>query len=265
MYTRFQLAKKYIHYYFTASNGKGHGIHSPFVFDFIKNVLNDKKKDQSYAAIEKIRNELLHDKRVVDVEDFGAGSIAVPFRKKRIADITRSFLKSKKLAQLLFRIVQYFQPQNIVELGTSLGITTAYIANANKTSEVFTLEGAKNIADIAQENFLKLDVQNVIQVQGNFDDTLPQLLSKIQKVDFAYVDGNHRKEPTLHYFDQLTNKSTQSTIFIFDDIHWSKEMEEAWKQIQQHNDVTLTIDLFFIGLVFFKKDFKAKQHFVIRF
>ena len=265
MYSRSQLAKKYIHYYFTSSNGKGHGIHSPFVFDFIKNVLNDKKKYECYESIEKKRNELLQDKRVVDVEDLGAGSLAVPFRKKRVCDITRSFLKSKKFAQLLFRIVQYYKPHNIVELGTSLGITTAYIASANKNSEVFTLEGAKNIAAIAQENFKKLSVQNIKQVEGNFDDTLPGLLSQIQKIDLAYLDGNHRKGPTLYYFDQLINKSTQSTILIFDDIHWSKEMEEAWKEIQQHNDVTLTIDLFFIGLVFFKKDFKAKQHFTIRF
>lgn len=265
MYSISHLAKKYIHYYFTASNGKGHGIHSPFVFDFIKNVLNDKKKYQSYAAIEKVRNELLHDKRVIDVEDYGAGSLAVPFRKKKIADITRSFLKSKKLAQLLFRIVQYYKPHNIVELGTSLGITTAYIASANKTSEVFTLEGAKNIAAIAQQNFEKIGIQNIKQIQGNFDDTLPHLLSQIQKIDLAYVDGNHRKTPTLSYFQQLLERCTDQSILIFDDIHWSVEMEEAWKEIQQHNDVTLTIDLFFIGLVFFKKDFKAKQHFIIRF
>ena len=265
MYSRFQLAQKYFHYYVTASNGKGHGIHSPFVFDFIKHVLNDKKKYECYASIEKIRNELLHDKREVDVEDFGAGSLTVPFRKKRISDITRSFLKSKKLARLLFRIVQYYKPHNIVELGTSLGVTTAYIASANKTSAVFTLEGAKNIAAIAQENFKKLELQNVKVIQGNFDDTLPELLSWIQKMDLAYVDGNHRKMPTLNYFQQLLKKFSDHSVFIFDDIHWSQEMEEAWKVIQQHPSVTFTIDLFFIGLVFFKKEFKAKQHFVIRF
>ena len=265
MYTRFQLTQKYFHYYVTASNGKGHGIHSPFVFDFIKHVLNDKKKYECYASIEKIRNELLHDKREVDVEDFGAGSLTVPFRKKRISDITRSFLKSKKLARLLFRIVQYYKPHNIVELGTSLGVTTAYIASANKTSAVFTLEGAKNIAAIAQENFQKLELQNVKVIQGNFDDTLPGLLSRIQKMDLAYVDGNHRKMPTLNYFQQLLKKFSDHSVFIFDDIHWSQEMEEAWKVIQQHPSVTFTIDLFFIGLVFFKKEFKAKQHFVIRF
>jgi predicted O-methyltransferase YrrM len=152
-----------------------------------------------------------------------------------------------------------------VELGTSLGITSAYIASANNTSKLYTLEGSKNTATIAQENFNKLQLKNINLVQGNFDDTLPRLLSQIEKVDLAFVDGNHRKEPTLNYFNQFLQRSTEGSIFIFDDIHWSAGMEEAWKQIREHPSVTLTIDLFFIGLVFFKKDFKAKQHFSIRF
>jgi predicted O-methyltransferase YrrM len=265
MYNRFQLAKKYLHYYLTASNGKGHGVHSPFVFDFIKNVLNDKKEYGSYHSIEKLRKELLDDKRVIEVEDFGAGSLAVPNRQKRISDIAKSFLKPKKFAQLLFRIVQYYKPGTIVELGTSLGITSAYIASANKTSEILTLEGSENVAAIAEDNLKKLAAQNVKVIQGNFDDTLPVLLSQIEKVDLVFVDGNHRKVPTLRYFQMLLQKSNDQSIFIFDDIHWSSEMEEAWNEIQQHPSVTLTIDLFFIGLVIFRKDFKSKQHFVIRF
>ncbi len=264
MYTRFQLAKKYLHYYVNASNGKGYGIHSPFVYDFIKNVLNDKKNYQCYGQIEKLRRQLLQDKKVIEVEDFGAGSLAVPFRQKKVSDITRSFLKSKKFARLLFRIVNHYKPKTIIELGTSLGVTSAYLG-ANKTSEVFTLEGSKNVAAIAENNFKKLDLQNIKAVLGNFDDTLPQVLSQLQKFDLVFVDGNHRKSPVLNYFQQLLQKSTDHSIFIFDDIHWSVEMEEAWKEIQQHPSVTLTIDLFFIGLVFFKKDFRAKQHFVIRF
>ena len=265
MYNHLQLAKKYLQYYLTASNGNGHGIHSPFVFDFIKNVLNDKRKYDSYHKIEKLRKELLHDNRVIEVEDFGAGSLAVPYKQKKISHITKSFLKSKKFAQLLFRIAQYYKPKTIIELGTSLGITTSYLASANKTSNTFTLEGSKNTAAIAQENFAKLGLQNINLIQGNFDDRLPGLLSEIQKADLAFVDGNHRKVPTLQYFRQFLQQSTDQSVFIFDDIHWSAEMEEAWKEIQQHPAVTLTIDLFFIGLVFLRKDFKAKQHFVIRF
>ena len=264
MYSPFQLAKKYFHYYLTASNGKGHGIHSPFVFDFIKNVLNDKNVYDCYEPIEKLRKELLHDKKVIEVEDFGAGSLAVPSRQKKVSDITRSFLKSKKLAQLLFKIVNYYKPKTIIELGTSLGITSAYLA-ANKTSEVFTLEGSKNVAVIAENNFKKLSLENIKVIQGNFDDTLPELLLQFKNIDLAFVDGNHRKTPTLSYFQQFLEISTDDSVFIFDDIHWSADMEDAWKEIQQHSSVTLTIDLFFIGLVFFKKDFKTKQHFVIRF
>ena len=265
MYSTFQLAKKYLHYYITASNGKGHGVHSPFVFDFIKNVLNDGKEYECYHSIEKLRAELLHDKRVIGVDDFGAGSLAVPGKQKKVSDIARSFLKPKKFAQLLFRISQYYKSKMIIELGTSLGVTSAYLAASDKTLEVYTLEGSKNTAAIAKENFDKLGLQNIKLVQGNFDDTLPGLLSVLEKVDLAFVDGNHRKTPTLNYFHQFINHSTQSTILIFDDIHWSAGMEEAWKEIQLHPSVTLTIDLFFIGLVFFRKDFKAKQHFTIRF
>jgi len=265
LYNHFHLAQKYINYYLTASNGKGHGIHSPFVFDFIKKVLNDNKKYDSYSSIETVRNKMLADERIIEVEDFGAGSLALPSKEKKINDIARSFLKSKKFAQLLFRIVKFYKPATIIELGTSLGITSAYLAKANDSSQLITLEGSVSTASVAKENFELLDLQNIQLVTGNFDETLPHILSKLKKLDLSFVDGNHRKIPTLNYFHQLISHSTQSTILIFDDIHWSKEMEEAWEEIQQHPQVTLTIDLFFIGLVFFRTDFKSKQHFIIRF
>jgi predicted O-methyltransferase YrrM len=263
MYTKFGLAKKYLHYYLTASNGKGHGVHSPFVFDFIKNVLNDKKKYESYNAIEALRKDLKKDDTTIDVRDFGAGSLSVPSRQKKVRDIARAFLKPQKYAQLLFRIAQYYKPATAIELGTSLGITTAYLAAASP--KVYTMEGSAEVAAIAGNNFNILGYNNTEIIEGNFDITLPLLLSKLQKVHLAFIDGNHRKIPTLNYFDQLLNHSTESTILIFDDIHWSADMEAAWEEIKSHPEVTLTIDLFFIGLVFFKKDFRSKQHFTIRF
>ncbi len=265
MYSTFKLAKKYLRYFLSASNGKGHGIHSPFVFDFITNVLSDKKKYLCFNAIEKVRNDLLHDNRIIEVEDFGAGSSVNSSNKRIVKNIATSSLKNKKFAQLFFRIVNYYKPETIIELGTSLGITTAYLASANHFTTVYSLEGANNIITIAQDTLHHLGVKNIELIKGNFSETLPGLLSKIEKVDLAFVDGNHRKEPTIQYFNMLLEKSTERSVFIFDDIHWSADMEEAWKQIQQHPAVTLTIDLFFVGLVFFNKDFKAKQHFTIRF
>lgn len=265
MYSRIQLAKKYFQYYRTASNGKGHGTHSPFVFDFIIHVLNDKKHYDCYEKIELLRKELLANNREIDVEDFGAGSSVIPFKKRKVKAISASSLKPKKFAQLLFRIARYYHSETIVELGTSLGITTSYFAFANEKNSVFTLEGSKNIAKIAQENFKKNSLENIQLTLGDFQKTLPNLLPKLNKVDLLFVDGNHRKKPTLSYFQEFLKKTTDHSVFIFDDIHWSEEMEEAWEEIQTHESVTMTIDLFFIGLVFFSKDFKVKQHFTIRF
>lgn len=265
MYSSFQLAKKFIHYYFTAKNGKGHRIHSPFVFDFIKNVLNDKTTYGCYKSIEPLRKQLLNDNTIIAVEDFGAGSAVIPFRDRKVSAIAASSLKKKKFAQLLFRIVKYYQPGTIVELGTSFGITTSYLAFASTDAKVFTLEGSKAIGDIAEANFKKLNLKNIFFIRDNFERSFPFVLEKIKNIDLLFVDGNHRRDATLAYFHESLEKSNSFSVFIFDDIHWSNEMEDAWKQIKSHSSATLTIDLFFIGLVFFNPDFKVKQDFIIRY
>ena len=265
MYTRFQLAIKYLHYYLTASNGKGHGIHSPFVFDFIKNVLQHKKRYNSYLIVEKARQQLLKQKGKIEVEDFGAGSAVIKKNKRVVADMARSSLKPLKYAQLLFRMVQYYQPQTILELGTSFGVTTSYLAAGNANAKVYTIEGSAAIAEIAQKTFNRMNFSQIELTTGDFNNTLPALLAKLKSLDFVFIDGNHRKEPTLNYFQQLLRHSHSSTILVFDDIHWSAEMEAAWETIKLHPQVTLTIDLFFIGIVFFNPDINHKQHFTIRF
>ncbi len=265
MYSSFQLAIKYINYNFTASNGKGHGIHSPFVFDLVVQVLNDQTKNPAYKEIEVQRNLLLGNETIIEVEDFGAGSVKGLKKHRVVQQIAAGSLKKPKYAQLLYRLVTYFQPKQIIELGTSLGITTAYLAKAKQDAQVITMEGSAAIASLAEDVFKKLQLQNIHLVTGNFDETLQATINQLSTINFAFVDGNHRKEPTLNYFHQLLEKSNESTIMVFDDIHWSKEMEEAWETIKQHSSVTLTIDLFFIGLVFLRKEQKEKEHFVIRF
>ncbi len=265
MYSRFKLLRKYCQYNFNASNGKGHGVHSPFVFDFITKVLQDKKIYPAYKKIEKLREQMLQDDREVEVADMGAGSSVNKSSTRKIKAIARTSLKNKKFGQLLFRIVQYYKPATIIELGTSLGITACYLAAGNPDGEVYTFEGAKNVASIAINNFATCRYENIDLVVGNFDNTLRETLVNIFKLDLAFIDGNHRKIPTLDYFELLLKKSNNESIFIFDDIHWSSEMEEVWKEIKQHPAVTLTVDLFFVGLVFFSSQFKAKQHFTIRY
>jgi predicted O-methyltransferase YrrM len=265
MYSKFQLAKKYLHYYFTASNGKGHGIHSPFVFDFVQHVLNDKRSFYAYSQIEYLREQLMKDETVIEVQDLGAGSAISNTKNRTVSDIAKYAAKNKKIARLLFRIADYYQPETMIELGTSLGISSSYLAAACRNAKLFTIEGSASIAEVARKNFQSLGLTNIQLITGNFDNMLSGILQETGKTDLAFIDGNHRKEPTIKYFSQLLDHSSPSSIFIFDDIHWSEEMEQAWEIIKQHNRTTLTIDLFFIGLVFFREDFKTKQHFVIRF
>ncbi len=265
MYSLAKISLKFIKYFFTALNGKGHGVHSPFVFDFIKYVLNDKIKYEAYDTIEGVRKKMIVDERLLTIQDFGAGSTVVKGNKRKVNSIAKSSLKPAKYGQLLFRIVQYYEGKNIVELGTSLGVTTAYLAASTKSNTVTTFEGADEVAAVALQNFNNLQFNNIEIIKGNFDDTLPKFLQSSSKIDLAFVDGNHRKQPTLQYFEMLLEKATNNSILVFDDIHWSKEMEEAWEIICRHPSVTLTIDLFFIGLVFFRKEQKKVQHCVIRF
>jgi predicted O-methyltransferase YrrM len=265
MYSKGQLLLKYIHYYFTASNGKGHGMHSPFVFEFITKVLNDKTVFPEYEKVESLRNRLLNDHTVLEVEDFGAGSVVDKKTKRSISSIAKNATKPKKFGQLLFRMIKHYRPSTILELGTSLGITTSYLSLAKPEARLITMEGSKEIAEVAKGNFRNLEIRNIEITEGNFDNTLSSVVSGLSTIDFSFIDGNHRQEPTERYFKELLAKTNNDSIFVFDDIHWSSEMEAAWKTIKNNAAVSRSIDLFFIGIVFFRKEFKERQHFIIRF
>jgi predicted O-methyltransferase YrrM len=265
MYSKFQLGQKYLHYYLTSSNGKGHGIHSPFIFHFITKILNDKHHYPEYNAVENLRQRLLKDQTLLTIEDFGAGSSINKSARRSVASIAKNVAKTKKYGQLLFRMVKGYKPKTILELGTSLGITTSYLAMANRDAEIITMEGANEVAGYAENNLRLLNLLNVKLIHGNFDNILSSSIDQLPSVNLAFIDGNHRREPTERYFRQLIAKANSDSIFIFDDIHWSKEMEQAWETIKSHETVRCSIDLFFIGIVFFRQEFKEKQHFVIRF
>jgi predicted O-methyltransferase YrrM len=279
MYSSFQLALKYISYYLTAANGKGHGIHSPFVFDFIRKVLNDRTEYEDYKKVEDLREKSLKDQAILAIDDHGAGSSSSPSKERSVSSVAKHTVKSKKYAQLLYRIVKYYQPNSIIELGTSLGITTSYLSLARPQGKVFTLEGSGEIANVARQNFKTLEVEGppdqplaakvrregINLIEGNFDYTLPPVLYQLASVDMAFIDGNHRREPTENYFHWLLEKANSNSIFVFDDIHWSKEMEQAWEHIKEHPAVRCSLDLFFIGIIFFRIEFKEKQHFTVRF
>lgn len=269
MYNKLELALKYCRYYLTASNSRGHGMHSPFVFQFIIRILNDDKQYPEYQKVEDLRTALLGNHSELELQDFGAGSVAGNSSRRKIASIARNAAKPKKFGQLLHRMVKYYAPKLVLELGTSLGVTTSYLSSANAASRFITMEGAPAIAATAQQNFDALGLTNIQIITGNFDDTLPPLLTELTLrqsiIDLAFVDGNHRMEPTLRYFQQLLPLTDNDSILIFDDIHWSSGMEKAWQTIKAHPSVTCSLDLFFIGVIFFRNEFKEKIEYTIRF
>ncbi|WBO83046.1 O-methyltransferase [Hymenobacter yonginensis] len=250
---------------FLARSGNTHGLHSPFVFGLYAYVINHTGQFAAFEAIEQRRQELQRSPQTIQVRDFGAGSHTGAGRQRRLQDIARTAAKPRPLAQLLFRLVNHFQPRTILELGTSLGLTTAYLAAADSRSRVLTFEGCPATATVARETFAQLELRNIELVEGNLDDTLaPALAALPAPLDFAFFDGNHRYEPTLRYFEQCLPHRTERSVFVLDDIHWSRDMERAWNVIRKHPEVRLTIDLFFIGLVFFRRN-QPRQHFRLRF
>lgn len=240
-------------------------MHSPFVFDFIERVLNNKNHYQPPSSIEHLRRELLRDKTVLEIQDLGAGSRISASKRRTVQEVAATAVKPRKFGHFFYRLVKHYQPNVILELGTSLGVTTSYLATANPSARVVTIEGSEAIYRTAQKNFQQLGLQNIKGLQGNFDTVLPSVLTGLDSIDLAYVDGNHRYTPTIEYFHQLLKKTHNHSALIFDDIHWSREMEEAWSAIKNHPEVYCTVDLFFLGLVFFRKEFKEQQHFSIRF
>ena len=258
--SRIQQGIEYIRYLLRSFHL--HGIHSPFVFELNEEIFKEKTPFYCFDEIESIRAKLLLTKKTIVVNDLGAGSKKTKKKKRRICDIAKTSLKNKKNCQLLYRLVYHFKPNTILELGTSFGISTAYMAKANPSAKTVSIEGSTEIAKVAGINFKKLTLENIQLVTSNFDDVLANELRKIQQLDFVFFDGNHKKEPTLKYFEQCLSVAHEDSIFVFDDIYWSPGMKAAWDKIKLHPKVTITIDCFEMGLVFFKKE-QAKEHFTV--
>ena len=258
----FQLSE-YINY--TLSSITKYKIHSPFVFRLVTEVFEKTVNYQDYQRIEKLRDDLKQDTRIIEVNDLGAGSKRFKTHKRKISDIVRKSVKKEKYGHLLYMLVRNFKANSILELGTSLGITTSYLASAHPNTRGYTIEGCKNIADVATENFQKLNLTNIELTIGNFDDELIKICQNVGKFDLVFIDGNHREIPTINYFNTVLPFCHNDTILIFDDIHWSEEMQEAWEFVKNHEQVKMTIDLFEMGLVFLRKEFRQKENMQISY
>ncbi len=250
---------QYIKFIYTAKNQ--HSVHSPFVYDLVTKCFYDKTNYNKYQQLKAYKKTLLDSKQSIDITDLGEGSKTFTSNKRHISSIAKTSGSSVKSTKLLFRLSKYLKPNQCLELGTSLGISTFALALGNPDSKITTIEGCPNISSFTQSNFEALSVQNTIFKKGHFKNVIPTL--KESQFDLIFFDGHHNKDATIAYFETLLPKAKNNTVFIFDDIYWSKGMTEAWKYIKQHQKTTVTIDTFYFGFVFFRSE-QAKQNFKIR-
>jgi len=262
LWQRRSLLTGYWHYWLNAVNQ--HSLHAPFIYQFYQQVILSTQSHPSFGEIEQYRQRLLQSEVEVLVEPMGAASAVSKSDIRTVKSIARHSLSTPKFGRFLYNLIQFQQPKHIVELGTSLGTSTLYLALANSQTTVYTLEGSTSIAKMANQAFQDFHCQNIELQEGNIDHVLPKLLKEIPQVDIAYVDANHRLEPTLRYFSQLLAKTNEESILVFDDIHWSFGMRKAWKTMIQHPKVTLSVDLFDAGLIFFRP-LTYKQHYHLYF
>jgi predicted O-methyltransferase YrrM len=250
------------YFLFLLKSTNKHGVHSPFVYNLVTTCFNVKTSPSKIKRVETIRKYFYKNNTNIIVNDFGKGSKIFKTTNRKVAKIAKVAGISKKRALLLIRIVSYFKPKNILELGTSLGLGTAALSIGNPEATIITIEGCKNTAKKADELFYEFKLSNIQLINNKFENALPKLINN-KTFDLIYFDGNHQKEATLSYFKQCLPTANSNSVFIFDDINWSKEMQEAWEEIKTNPKVTITIDTYFWGIVFFRTK-QAKQHFTIR-
>lgn len=253
-FTRFRASLSYI---IRAQNA--HGIHSPFVFDFYQHVWKSNSIAKLDPAIEQRRSELLSDFTEILVNDLGAGSDLTPGKKRKIADITRFSSKPTRWVLFLTRLIQHYKYKQILDLGSSLGLTTSYLA---QYAAVVSVEGCSQIGNLAQKNWATLGLSVDSRI-GNIDEVLPSILAEKEAFDLVILDANHRYEPTKRYVEQILNHLPEQGCLVMDDIHWSRGMEKAWLEIIQDPRISVSIDLFEMGVLFVHAK-QAKQHFILR-
>jgi len=257
--TAFQF-KSFLTYWLDAVTE--HSLHSPFYYDFYTRILKEKYPIDKFRNIESIRAKFLTEETPINFTDFGAGSINQVGLQRTISQIARYSLSQKKFSERYAQIIRHFNFKHVIELGTSLGINTLYFASVGDT-QVSTFEGDPHLVNRAEVLFesqgMKINV-----IAGNIDKTLPQYLQHSPKVDLAFIDANHRYEPTTRYVKELISRIHDQSILILDDIHYSPEMEKAWNEIREHRLVYGSMDLFRCGLLFFNPSLN-KQHVVLQF
>ena len=238
-----------------------HGIHSPFVYDLVTKCFYDSKKQGAYKTLRAYRNKTIQHKKIIPITDFGSNYRVFKSKERKISTVTKNAKITLKKQKLLYRVISYFKPDTILELGTSIGLGTIAMSITNPSSKLITMEECPNTSKLAQHYFNEFGLKNIYLKNSTFEDFF-KIKSSI-KYDIVFINENHNKEDIINYFNILSNKINNDSILIFDGIYWNIKMTEAWNQIKGNSKVTLSIDTYYWGFIFFRIE-QEKQHFTIR-
>lgn len=253
---QFRLFLRYLAFYGQAKTR--YDIDSPFVSTFVQEIIEDKRTFYAFSLIHWLRRELRKDKRVLQIKDHGAGSMVARSASRSVRHIAKHGAIHERQGRYLFRMAHFYHPSIMLELGTSLGVSSLYLALADSRQKLITVEGSADIAERAAETFYQLRLQNISLIQDTFDQALTDIRKEKLRLDLLYLDGDHRKGSSLRYFRQSLPLLHDKSIFIIADIYWSKEMQAAWKEIKQHPKVRVAIDLFDFGVLFYDPGVREK-------
>ena len=226
-----------------------HSIHSPFFFKLYQSLtLFLRKNRKGNLLIEEDRSAFLSSHQRIKRVDFGAGSRWDKGQMEHVAHIAKRATTPVKFS-LLYQFLCMSTPgQTVLDLGTSLGINTAYLASVTK-GRLYSFEGDPALVLLSRSHLNRFN--NIKYITGNLDETLTNALENLGRIDFVLVDANHRYQPTMDYFKKIAPKLHQNSIMVIADIHWSKGMRKAWDEIRSLPSVSSSIDFFECGVLFF--------------
>lgn len=238
---------------------KGYGVHSPFVFNLITKVINERCSYYSFYDIELLRKQLLfREQEIVYPDRQQKGRV----RRRTIGEIVAREAIKPKHGALLFRLANYFKSKKILQLGPSMGLSTLYLTSYAPDLDCIALENVPEFATIARMAFEKEGKNPVDLRTGAYTELLPKALEDMESPDFIFFNTLYEQHNNVWLFNECMKHVHEDTVFVLEGIKASRKMRELWQDICARPDVTVTIDLYSMGIVFFNKRLHKRDYIV---
>ena len=250
---------KYLIHQFNLKHRHGHGIHSPYLFEFVNGVIYNDIRTEVPGWLTALHRQLRRERAMLTATGPGAPSTVKGGPQRSVRSFVKGSSVSLKYGALLFRISRWFRPGVILELGTGLGISTLYLSAGSPGIPVHTIEGISERADFSEGLFKRSSLTTVKVHVGEIEEVLESLAGEVKGRMLVFVDGNHRFDPTIGYLKWILGQAGAESVVVMDDLYWSKEMARAWHEIISWPEVRMSIDLYQMGVLLLRTDLNKTE------